>query len=261
MKTILAILFLAVTFQLKATVVYLPFYNTGITFTDVTNGLISRYTLAGDVNDHFGNFNGTAVASPTYTTGPLGVASTAIHLNGSSQYVSIPSGVKTVLQGLGAATISFWVNATSSTQPQFTRIVGCYTGNDNDFSLSLNAQAGANQNEFDFNVYNGGSGNQYVFSAVNTMTPTVWQLVTCVFDNTTAKIYVNGSLISTSTGGAAIPSTINAGLTANYAIGGLNSTGGFLFAGDICGVRFYHVALTGSDCSNLYYNGINGGIF
>ena len=52
--------------------------NPSPTTTDITNGLVAWYPLAGDANDHSGHGNNaTLFGSPTYTMGVNGAANTA----------------------------------------------------------------------------------------------------------------------------------------------------------------------------------------
>ena len=72
-----------------------------------TTNLTAYYKFDSNANDSSGSgLNGTAIGSPTYTTGKFG---DAIDFNGSSQYVSVPD--STLLEGSGGSISVFcWVN-------------------------------------------------------------------------------------------------------------------------------------------------------
>ena len=57
-----------------------------------TGTLTSEYKFQGNVNDSAGTNNATAYGSPTYGNGPTGEGQ-AINLNGTTNYVQLPSGV------------------------------------------------------------------------------------------------------------------------------------------------------------------------
>jgi hypothetical protein len=83
---------------------------------DITYLLVARYSLAGNVNDLFGN-NGTTAVSATYTTGPLGTANGALNMDGTSQYVAI--GHPTLYDfGAGDFTFVIWFKTTTTSGNQ-----------------------------------------------------------------------------------------------------------------------------------------------
>ena len=74
------------------------------------------YKFAGDTLDYSTNGNnGTATGSPSYTTGPNGVATTAIAFNGTSQYVTATTNTLTAFERTQPFSISTWVNFSSHT--------------------------------------------------------------------------------------------------------------------------------------------------
>lgn len=63
----------------------------------------AQYDFEGNANDSAGSHNGTTTGSPAYTTGQVGQA---IDLNGSTDYVTLPSGIANV----DDITVAAWVN-------------------------------------------------------------------------------------------------------------------------------------------------------
>ena len=230
---------------------YLPIYSpTDAIYTDITNGLIARYPLAGDLNDHFAGNNGTGNGTIAYAKGVNGAANTALGFDGTDTYVSVAQLSNTI------------TNSTSIS------IMGWVKPND----------LASNYNCFGFRAPDDGAGAFYIdtlssgvyearfrntsgtaFTLGSTPVATnVWTFVGLVYDGSSIYFYTNGVLAQST---SASP-TFGVGAQPFY-VGGAGYSGptsnlpNFAMAG----VRFYNRALSANELGTLYANGISGGIF
>jgi Concanavalin A-like lectin/glucanases superfamily/Immunoglobulin domain/Fibronectin type III domain len=233
---------------------YLPINLPANSFTDITNGLVDWHPLAGDVNDHSGNGNnGMAAGSPSYTTGVLGVANTAMSFDGASQYVDCGNGNS--LNIVGQITVSAWINSATFPPTNGTFQAFCEKGYDGANEAYFMRFHNSSSVTLDAGSYN---GTDHAVSIANPNSTHVWYFMVETYDGTSWNLYVNGIFAASS------PQSFGAiKSSADFCIGAaiIAGTPGRYFNGSIAGARIYNRALSGSEIGMLYTNGISGGIF
>ncbi len=142
---------------------------------------VAHYTFAGNLNDVTGNgHNGSAVGSPTYTTGRFGQA---ITFNGANQGMTAPY---SATLPTSAYTVSFWENVSSyATSTFFSTRTG---SSDGTFDIQLTA-AGTLHGDI------GSGGGNWITTtadAATTLPTNVWNMVTYTVNGSGYQIYVNG---------------------------------------------------------------------
>jgi hypothetical protein len=219
-------------------------------YHDITNGLVAWYPLAGDVNDHFGSDNGTAIGSPSYATGPTGLANTAISFNGTSQYVTA-----TAVNTVSNYTVSFWINAAVNSGLTDAVRAPFFNGT----ALTTYAFAWTHTSApFTKSAFQPDSTGTTYYPCQLSSTPVsgTWYMISFQWDGTNLKTYVNGSLNGTP---VAVPSIQSiAGL---LTIGSGSASGLYQMQCSMAGVRIYSRALSGTELATLYTNGTGGNIF
>lgn len=207
-----------------------------------TTSLIAYYPFCGNANDLSGStLNGTVVGA-ALSTDRFGHNNSAYTFNGSSDYIELPA---SSFVGLNIYSYSIWIRPTS------TSIGIPYSVGSNDpycQSLSFNSTS------VSAGSYNNGSNpvQSYVFS--NTL-PGInnWIHVVVTRDMSDLKLYVNGSLITASTG-STNNQTASYGSTLPYRaiIGARSTLQQYFFNGQIDDVRIYATVLTQNDVNQLY---------
>ncbi len=189
--------------------------------------------------DTSGN-NGTAtlVGSPTWSSDTPNSRGCSLSLNGSSQYVTVPS--STALSATGDLTITIWVKP-GSTQVTYADLLSKHGAGG-----YVIEQSGASTNNFSFGWDSTGSGSWSGVGPVS-LVANQWQHLAVVKSGATVNIYINGAVAATGTGSSATIST-----------GGLNLVignwphGGRAFNGFVGPVRMYAKSLTAMDVRNIY---------
>lgn len=178
--------------------------------------LIAHWPLNGNTNDISGNnWNGTLKGSPTYVNGKIGQA---ISLNGSTQYVDIPT--REYLKWRGQEfSVFLWVNLSSD---------------DSDGSIISKPWNGGGQ--YNYRIYNGtnnvgvyllGTQGYSLATPSGSIIKDVWNHIGFTVNSTTLKIYINGVKVSEANHGitAWVPSAGDS--TESLAIGTLYPYGTF----------------------------------
>jgi len=142
------------------------------------------------------NWNGTLVGGPTWSAGKL---NNAVNLSGSTQYVTLPTGV---VNSLTTCTISTWVNLTSTSRWQ--RIFDFGSGTTN--YMFLSPRNGAND-RVRFAIRTPSVGEQIIDGAATLPTGS-WQHVAVVLNGSTGTLYVNGVQVGQNTGMTLTPSSL-----------------------------------------------------
>jgi hypothetical protein len=233
-------------------------YNNGSPLTSMTGftSLVSWYKLdASDtydsstgnwtIEDHAGSNDGTSsgmtqanlVQSDLSFTS--GYSPYALQLDGTDDYINCGH-----INLTGAFSLSFWTKYTT------TSVVNVITQNN-----SGEATFGMYQltdGKIRFWVTSSGSYNASNEITANTATNNGnWNNIILINDGTNLKIYINGSLDNSSSNGVSSP--YNG--TANFWIGGVEA-GGSTFNGSISNVSVWNTALTSSQVSEIYNEGV-----
>jgi hypothetical protein len=215
--------------------------------TVLTDGLMSYYKLDGNNTDAVGNSTSTDT-SITYSVANGKIIQGA-GFNGSSSNITSPSAA---LAFTGTISVSCWVNPTAL--PSTGNIIDILARTTNSagfygWDLRLRDDAGAQQLEWA--LTNTSSINTFV--TINTTLPTsTWSHLVGTYDGTTARLYLNGIQIGSTTG------SWNGLGTNNFYIGAVNYNAGVtrFFNGDIDEVGIWSRPLTASEITTIYNNGI-----
>jgi hypothetical protein len=203
-------------------------------------GLVAYYMFDSNANDSSGNGKtATLNGSPTYVAGRTG---NAVSLSGSSQYVSLPSGI---VSGLNDFTISTWVKIT--TLSTWSRIFDFGTGTT--VNMFLTPQSG---NGVRFAITTNGSGSEQRINGTAALATGTWVHVAVTLSGNTGTLYVNGAVVGTNTSMTLKPSSL--GTTGNNWIGRSQYSDPYL-NGQIDNFRIYNRALSASEISSLYSSG------
>lgn len=128
----------------------------------------------------------------------------AIKLDGSGDLINLGSALTNSLNGGNKITIEAWVN-TATNSGSHGPIIGNYqTNNGGAFSFLVRRENAHHV------FWVGNNTNQYATVSLNTSTLNTWIHLACVWNGTTASVYVNGVLTaSTNPAMAALQNTVN----------------------------------------------------
>lgn len=191
------------------------------------------------------NNNGTA----TGTTIVDGKFEKARSFNGSSDYVSVPSGVS--LKSLSQATFSLWFKANNWSNTAYDNVLYSegLSGNSWRFGISVKDSSNLTFWTRDTSSGDSGTGEELLFSKPTTGT---WHHLVAVYDSTGSKkrIYVDGQLIAETT--TSVNSFTSTNPAALYI--GRDAVNTHAFNGAIDEVRIFNKALSQGEIINLYNN-------
>ncbi len=197
----------------------------------------------GNTLDSSGHGNHASVTgSPTYVAGQLGQA---IDLNGSSDYLRIPSGV---IRSVDNMTIAAWVHWDGGGNWQRVFDFGDSTSR----YLFLSPGAGAGNLRF---AFNNGKGEQIAETTTALATGT-WVHLAVTLKGDTATLYMDGVPVATKV--AAINPTGFDFRPANNYLGKSQFGADPLFNGRIDDFRIYGYALTASQVNDVKNGGVPG---
>ncbi|MCF6216055.1 MAG: hypothetical protein L3J58_07765 [Emcibacter sp.] len=202
----------------------------------------AAYHLNGaDGTDASGNHNGTPQNAPATEAGPWG---TAISLNGSNQYVSLPASLENALAGIGGFTVTSWASPDNVTSDRviFENIVGGGAG------IKIWADAGGTGDGWAAAISN--VGGTIVVGANNSdATLNTWQRVTCRYTGARLEIIKNNNTPSfvSKTGNTVDPNK-------NIEIGRGGSTSSNYFIGGLKEIRVSLAALSDDWLTTEYNN-------
>lgn len=229
--------------------------NINIYFDDVklykTNPeLIAHYPFNGNANDESGNGNHGVVIGASLTTDRFGDADSAYSFNGVDNAIFLsPTNTDVSYQSVNlpeaAITVSAWVKPNSYNE--WESIV-CFM-RDNGIVEQYGFQISSwSNNKFAFHLAGGGNGHSQITTSSSFLTNT-WYFVTATHDGATMKLYVNGSLETSSTnetGNIAYTNT-------RFRIGKYEDNNeSHYFDGSIDEVKIYNKALTLEEIKNEY---------
>ncbi len=191
-------------------------------------GLVAAYGFdqgSGTVApDSSGNGNNGTIANATWTTGRFGGA---LNFNGTNAYVNLPALGTFYNSGF---TLEAWVKKASTTQVD-KGVLGSWTGDSNGGPMMWVDHI---QGHYYLTLSKGLSN--YLDSGTTPSAGT-WQHVAATYDGSTARFYVNGTLV------ASQPWTASVGDANTWKIGAYGSSATGFFDGSIDEVRIYDHAL------------------
>ena len=202
-----------------------------------TDGPFAHYMMQGDFNDSSGSNHGTAFGSPIFTAGPTGEPASAIELDGSNDYVQLPSG----LADSQDITISTWVkwDGGGSWQRLFD-----FGNNTNEYMfLTPSSAIGV----MHFGITTSGPGGEYVLET-DPLPVGEWVHLALTIGGQTGVLYLDG--VPQVAGQILLdPTDIN---PVNNFIGESQWVQDPLFNGAISDFRIYDYALDQSQISSLF---------
>lgn len=225
-------------------------YN-GVNFSDtcnavsgsLVNGLQAYYPFCGNANDDSGNGNNGTVNGATLTTDRFGNVNSAYSLNGTSNYIALPSGNSTSLNITGNFTASFWIKTPDLSAALLT------LGN-NISSPYEGYLSGINAGFVGSGKLGVSTGGGVWTGSINTISDNNWHNITYVLNNNTLKIYLDNVLD--------IQTTVNnipISWSGNRVIGCTNDLlliPERLYNGIIDDIGIWNRALTQQEVTNLY---------
>lgn len=216
--------------------------------SSLTTGLFGWWQFNGNATDSSGSGRNGTVTAATLTVGQNGASNTAYAFNGTSAYITVPSSIARPTTGM---TISAWVK-TADVQTSTTRRV-VSTTQTTGYALSFSDTSCVSQ--LGFTAYIGG-GFRSACTSVNPSLNDAWILATGVYDGSSVRIYLNGTLAaSTGVSGSFSHSAGTVPFCIGSEVAATACTDGQYFPGSIDDVRAFSRALTPTEIQQLYLGG------
>jgi fibronectin type 3 domain-containing protein/regulation of enolase protein 1 (concanavalin A-like superfamily) len=207
--------------------------NTGMAYLKFNES--SGNTAADSTGD---GWTGTLVNSPTWTTGKLG---NAVSLSGSSQYVTLPTGV---VNGQTTCTLTSWVYLNSVSNWARIFDFGSGTGT----YMFLTPKNAAN-GKIRFAITTSSSSGEQKIDGAAALGTGGWHHVAVVLNGSTGTLYVDGAQVGQNTSMTLTPSSLGA-TTQNY-IGKSQWNDPYL-NGIVDDFHIYSSVLTSGQIASLY---------
>jgi hypothetical protein len=201
---------------------------------------VAHYPFDNSATDASGNGRTATLFNTTYVTGRSG---SALNLNGTSAYASLPSGI---LAGASDFSVALWVRLDAVTA--WTRLFDFGTGTNSYMFLSPRSGTGTLR----FAITTGGAGAEQQINGPAALTAGVWTHVAITRNGNLGILYVNGAEVARNTG-----LTLGAGSlgsTSQNWLGRSQYADPYL-DGALDNVRLYSRALTASEVSAFAANG------
>lgn len=204
--------------------------------------IVGWWKLNGNTVDSSGQSNhATVSANVTSAPGQSGLANGAYSFNGTNSQIAIPS--QESLTPSAALTVSAWAKPNTA-----TGLRGIVS---KDIQSGIgNPPYAIHQNGTAVTIYTTNSANSSKTIAncgSSVLSSGIWSHMLTTFDGTTVRLYVDGSLCSTT----ALQTDL-AVTTGALRIGQQKNGSGRWFSGDIDDVRVYNYALNATDVQQLY---------
>jgi hypothetical protein len=204
------------------------------------SGMVSWWAGEGDAFDSAGTNIGTLQNGVGFVTGEVGQA---FNLNGTSQYVDVPSSAS--LNPITSISLEVWIYPRSPLNAVSSPIIkkaGEGSGQSDGYTLEFAGTSGVL-----FSVYVNG-GRQWVTTVPAPVPLSQWSHVAGVYDGTNVSIYVNGALVGSPVSGPGqiVPSGNN------LQIGHDPSNPSRYFNGFIDEPSVYRVALSAAQIQAIY---------
>ena len=222
-------------------VVYIQVTNTVDEVDPFDGNGVALYKLDGDATDESGNYNGTASASLTYTTGLFGQAG-LFQNNTNFNVASIDHITMSDITGSTSFSVSLWAKLATIVEPNGGSLVSLVSNTNSTYQLAL--YAGDNTERF-FRAGFGADGTLTAQNTYNFMLDNQWHHIVNVYTGgVNSKVYVDGALVSTVASSSAQTMLINEISKSGGSKGGFN--------GSIDQVRIFNEALTPLEVQSLY---------
>lgn len=209
-----------------------------------TNNLVASLKFNGNANDETGNNNGTFQNGPALTTNRFNVVSSAVTLNGSTQYISTAKAYSNPTD----FTISIWFRTSSVTGGKLIGFGNAQTGSSGQYDRHLYMN---NAGQIYFGVY---PNSVQTINSTLSYNDNAWHQATATLSSTTGMaLYVDGVLVGSN---QAVTSAEN--YTGYWRIGFDNNNGwtsqpsSFYFNGTLDDALIYHRALSAGEVSTIY---------
>ena len=181
---------------------------------------------------------------PSLSGGPTfsaGIQGNAVSLSGTSQYVSLPSGI---LSSATSFSVSAWVKLSSA--PTWCRVFDFGTGTTAYMFLSPNSGAATTR----FAMTNAGISQEQQVNATLSLPTGSWQHVVVTLSGSTATLYVQGVSAAQNTAMTLTPTSL--GSATQTWIGRSEYSADPYLSGQVDNFRIYGRALTASEVQELY---------
>ena len=200
--------------------------------TNLKNAIMNTLWANGPINTG----GGSGQATGPRATGRIG---NALRLNGSGEYVSMPTGI---LSGLDNFTASAWVNPAANTA--WSRVFDFGTGTTANMFLTVSAGGGPLR----FAITTAGGGAEQRIDAPSTLPLNAWSHVAVTLSGNTGTLYVNGTAVATNTNMTIHPKDLG---STNQNWLGRSQYGDPFYTGAIDDVQLYDRALTAAQVQAL----------
>ncbi|MEV0268075.1 beta-L-arabinofuranosidase domain-containing protein [Hamadaea sp. NPDC050747] len=187
--------------------------------------------------------NGKTATLSGGTAWVTGRSGNAVDLNGSTGYVTLPSGI---LAGAAATTIATWVRI--DTLSTWSRLFDFGSSTSVNMFLTPRSSSGTAR----FAITTSGSGGEQRINAPAALPTGAWTHVAVTLNGAVGILYVNGAEVARSTGLTLTPASL--GSTTANRIGRSQYADPYL-DGAVDGLRLYSRALSASEIAALYTSG------
>jgi len=224
--------------------------------SECSNALTAYYPFNGNANDESVNNNDGTVTGALLTADRFGNSNSAYVLNGTNQYIEIPDANNFSISSTSKLSISVWMrpdvlNFPSYEGDGYVHWMGKGVSGQHEWVLRMyneNHSTRSNRTScYAFNLTGGLGAGSYVQETVS-VGEWIHYVVVYDFTQDTIQWYKNGQLEDTDTFSGY--SIISGNGTAPVRIGTRDFNS--YFKGGIDDIRFYSVALTSDEVSNLY---------
>ncbi|MFF5232909.1 beta-L-arabinofuranosidase domain-containing protein [Dactylosporangium sp. NPDC000521] len=201
---------------------------------------VAHYQFEGNGTDATGNGRTATVTNGTYVTGRTG---SAVNLNGTNGYVSLPSGI---LAGATNFAVALWVRV--DTLASWARVFDFGSGTG--VNMFLVARSGSGTARFAITAT--GAGGEQRIDAPSALPVGAWTHVAVTRDSNLGVLYVNGAEVARNTALTLNPSSLGA-TTQNWV--GRSQYADPYLDGAVDSLRIYSRALTAAEVAGFASNG------
>lgn len=239
------------TFVFLLFILALPGYSQTLPSYVPRNGLAAWYSFNGNASDESGHDNHGRMHGGSFSTDRFGSANGSLSLNGISDYVDVRD--TAMLNPETALTISLWLltdahHGSAGVIGKWNNFGGTVAYNREQFSIDVSdTNKGVN-----FNIKT--KDNFAVHAAEDTViyNNAKWNHYVGVFDGSTARLYVNGKMVSSKRTSGSIP-VFKQDLEIGRIAGGMPTCStNWYFKGNVDDIGFWGRALTEREVKALY---------